>query len=192
MTTETMSVTLDSLLRVLMPPGERSFVRLAVGPERGEPERFFMRRGNHWAACDQQGSGFEDFIVAHGARGSKFSPIAWASYSYGSPMLAAWAVWSSVQGEVSNGAKPSITIDEGDRMTSLWLLRSPIYDMAELKGLLERLRRVHGGNASLAAPRDALISIPGTKTVNIVPAKTVAVIAWDPTRTYDVGKVVPS
>ena len=107
-------------------------------------------------------------------------------------MLAAWAVWSSVQGEVSNGAKPSITIDEGDRMTSLWLLRSPIYDMAELKGLLERLRRVHGGNASLAAPRDALISIPGTKTVNIVPAKTVAVIAWDPTRTYDVGKVVPS
>src|SRR5438552_18587404 len=96
-TTVARDVTFDSLLRVLMPPGERSFVRLAVGPERGEPERFFMRRGNHWAACDQQGSGFEDSIVAQGARGSKISTIAWASYSYGSPMLADWAVWTSDQ-----------------------------------------------------------------------------------------------
>ena len=75
MTTETVHVTLDSLLSKLMPAGERAFVRLAVGPERDQPEKFYMRRGNHWAACDQSGGGFEDFVISHGARGMKFSPI---------------------------------------------------------------------------------------------------------------------
>jgi hypothetical protein len=81
MTTETITnVSFPSLLSKLMPPGERAFVRLAVGPERDQPEKFYMRRGNHWVACDQQQSGVEDFIVSYGGS-AKFSPIAWASYA---------------------------------------------------------------------------------------------------------------
>src|SRR5437773_9980307 len=98
MTTETVSVTFDSVLRVLLPPGQGGYVRCAVGPERGEPEKFYRRLGNSWRACDQEQGGVEDFIVAHGARGMRFSPIAWGSYSYGAPMLFANELWSSVQG----------------------------------------------------------------------------------------------
>jgi hypothetical protein len=189
-TTVARDVTFDSVLRVLMPPGERSFVRLAVGPAPDEAAKFYRRIGNSWCACDGEQGGVWDFVTAHSARGMKFSPIGWSSYSVGSPMIACWALWSSVAGEPSNGAKRSIVIDEGDRIVALWLLRSPIYDLGELKGLLERLRRVHGGDPSLADPRDALIAIPGSKCPNVVPPKMVTVVAWGPTRPYDVGEVV--
>ena len=87
-TTVARAVSFDTLVSKLMPAGERSYLRLAIGPERDQPEKFYARRGNSWRACDQEQGGVWDFVTAHGARGMKFSPIGWSSYATGSPMAA--------------------------------------------------------------------------------------------------------
>ena len=47
MATQTVrDTTLDSVLRALLPPGERCYLRCAVGPAVDEAEKFFARRGN--------------------------------------------------------------------------------------------------------------------------------------------------
>ena len=79
-------------------------------------------------------------------------------------------------------------------MAAIALMRrdvaTPITDPASLKSALHALARTLHGDLALIEPNQALVSIPGSRVVSAPPARTVEVVHWDPTRTYDAEKII--
>ncbi len=77
---------------------------------------------------------------------------------------------------------PSVILNEGDRLTGLWLLTEPPGNL----GQLERINRTLAGRleAKYELPAEALLGVPGTRNTRLHPAPTVEVIGWHAERRY--------
>jgi hypothetical protein len=84
---------------------------------------------------------------------------------------------------------PSLTINEGDRITGLWLLTISLTDQARLRSLLHRLAYRLGGDPALIDVPHALVAVPGTRCERVHPTRTVHVETWEPTRQYPLTEI---
>jgi hypothetical protein len=78
----------------------------------------------------------------------------------------------------------SLTINEGDRLTGLWLLTESLHDATRLRSLLHRFAYRLGGDQALIDVPHALVAVPGTRCERVHPTRTVHVETWEPTRQY--------
>ena len=79
---------------------------------------------------------------------------------------------------------PSLTINEGDRLTGLWLLTESLTDQARLRTLLHRFAYRLGGDQALIDVPHALVAVPGTRCERVHPTRTVHVETWAPEQQY--------
>jgi hypothetical protein len=75
---------------------------------------------------------------------------------------------------------PSLTINEGDRLTGLWLLTESLTDQARLCTLLHRFAYRLGGDPALIDMPHAVVAVPGTRCERVHPTRTVHVETWAP------------
>jgi hypothetical protein len=143
-----------------------------------------------------------------------FSPCGWSWPSEHSAFVATRCLWAGIrlglglqgrhqpapgitpESEVTARAKlagatlpPSLTINEGNRITGLWLLMESLTDQARLRSLLHRLAYRLGGDQALIDVPHALVAVPGTRCERVHPTRPAHVETWEPTRQYPLADI---
>jgi hypothetical protein len=190
------AIALEDLLGVIFPP--TGLLRLVAA--NGNDAYYRRHADSQWLVLGQERAGLDAFITASGANVT-FSPVAWRAPAIPSPMAACVCLWAGIryglkaqqpheprsrvlEGERERAEarltgidRPSVLIDEGDRMVAFWKLAEPVTDPSHLRPLLERLARHVGGDRELADPTAALVAVPGTRNDNVYPARVVTTTA---------------
>jgi hypothetical protein len=196
--TTTLEITFEDLLATVFPT--TGLLRLVAA---NGNDSFYRRHADRqWLVLGPERAGLNDFIIASGANVT-FSPVAWRAPAIHSPMAACECLWAGIRyglksqqpheprprvldGERERAVvrlagieRPSVLIDEGDRMVAFWRLTEPVTDPAHVRSLLEKLARHVGGDRELADPMAALVAIPGTRNDNIYPSRMVTLDALE-------------
>src|SRR5574337_337335 len=207
--------TFADLLAALFPTGTDAYLKLvAEGSQRPE-EYWFRPQQGRWLwqrnyGWREQPETLELFIRAHDAD-LYFSPLVWSSPALGIPGSPQAAVWSGLrvtalapntrtqtlprpdaaaaeqvrQRLAEFRPAPSVILNEGDRLSGLWLLTEPPSNLGQLDRTLRALAGRLG--AKYEPPAEALLAVPGTRRTTFLPAPTVEVISWEPGRRYAVA-----
>jgi hypothetical protein len=85
------------------------------------------------------------------------------------------------------GLRPSGVLNEGFRLSALWLLQ-PVEDGPRLQRVLHRLIVMLGaeGGLDLAQMR---LAVPGTRTTSVIPSRFTGIEAFDPTRRFGLDQL---
>jgi len=212
--TTTTPVTFTDLLALLFPTGTDGYLKLVSEGASRQVEYWFRSQQGRWVwmrnyGWHEQPETLDLFVAAHDAD-LFFSPLAWNSV-LGLPGLMA-AGWASLrvgtlgpspssltvpridvadaervrQRLVACAPPPSLMLDEGTRLTGLWLLSERLGNLRQL----ERVNRTLAGHlgAKYEPPAEALLAVPGTRRTTLLPAPTVEILSWEPGRRYPVGE----
>lgn len=216
-TTPVAHATFTDLLGVLFPTGTDGYVKLvAEGSQRPE-EYWFRHQQGRWLWQRQYGykeppTTVEQFLATHPAD-LFFSPLAWRSPALGIPGAPPPAAWASVRvatlGPTARTVTlprvdaadaeqarqrlaefrpaPSVILNEGNRVTGLWLVQEPFVGL----GQLDRTHRALAARlgAPYEPPAEALLAVPGTRNTRLLPAPTVEIVVWQPQRRYGLDEL---
>ncbi len=190
---------------------------VAEGSQRQEEYWFRRSPEGTWLwqrsrAWREQPESLDLFLAAH-ATDLYFSPLAWSSPVLGVLGEPAAAGWASLRvGTLAPTARtvtlprvdaaaaeqvrqrlsecsppPSVILNEGDRVTGLWLLTEPLSTLAQLERINRALAARLG--AKYEPPAEALLAVPGTRRTTFLPAPTVEIVTWEPERRYGLDEL---
>ncbi len=211
--TATTHATFVDLLGVLFPTGTDGYLKLVSEGTLRQEEYWFRHQQGRWLwqrsrAWREQPEPLDLFLATH-ATDLYFSPLAWSSPVLGilgSPTAAGWCglavgtlgptvrtvTLPRVDAASAERARqqlsefsppPSVILNQGDRMVGLWLLTEPPSTLGQLERINRALAARLGG-AKYEPPAEVLVGVPGTRRTTFLPAPTVEIVTWEPSRRY--------
>ena len=207
------NITFEDVLTIAGPP--TGLLQLVASGWEDEHAFFWKIATGDWMELrnEKVQPGFWRFLTTRPANVG-FSPSGWSWPSESSAFVATRCLWAGIrlglglqgrhqpapdivpESEVTARAKladvtlpPSLTINEGDRITGLWLLTELLTAQARLRSLLHRFAYRLGGDQALIDVPHAVVAVPGTRCERVHPTRTVHIETWEPTRQYSLTEI---